>query len=59
MKILVIGGTSFVGRHIALQALKKGHEVVLFNRGKTNPDLFPECRLIAGDRRTQIESGST
>ena len=41
MKLLVIGGTSFVGRHIAIQALKKGHEVVLFNRGKTNPRFVP------------------
>lgn len=55
MKLLVIGGTSFVGRHIVEQSLLKGHEVVLFNRGKTNPDLFPECRRIVGDRCTNAD----
>lgn len=55
MKLLVIGGTSFVGRHIVEQSLLNGHEVVLFNRGKTNPDLFPECRRIVGDRRVNME----
>ena len=58
MKLLVIGGTSFVGRHIVEQALKNGHEVVLFNRGKTNPDLFPECRRIVGDRRINMDQAA-
>src|SRR6185312_3565234 len=58
MKILVIGGTSFVGRHIVEQSLLKGHEVVLFNRGKTNPDLFPECRRIVGNRRTNMNQAA-
>ncbi len=58
MKLLVIGGTSFVGRHIVEQALKNGHEVVLFNRGKTNPDLFPECRRILGDRQIHINQAA-
>ncbi|QHJ70708.1 NAD-dependent epimerase/dehydratase family protein [Planococcus halotolerans] len=51
MKILVIGGTSFVGRHIVEEALKKEHAVTLFNRGKSNPDLFSEVPRITGDRR--------
>lgn len=55
MKVLVIGGTSFVGRHIVERALLNGHEVALFNRGITNSDLFPECRRIVGDRRTNME----
>ena len=58
LKILVIGGTSFVGRHIVEQSLLNGHEVVLFNRGKTNPDLFPECRRIVGDRRTNMNQAA-
>lgn len=58
MKLLVIGGTSFVGRHIVEQLLLKGHEVVLFNRGKTNPDLFPACRRIIGDRRINMDQAA-
>ena len=50
MKLLVIGGTKFLGRHLVEQALARGHEVTLFNRGQTNPDLFPEAERIQGDR---------
>lgn len=52
MKILVIGGTSFVGRHLVEAAQKNNHELVLFNRGKTNPDIFEGVRHIQGDRKT-------
>ncbi|WP_017380236.1 NAD-dependent epimerase/dehydratase family protein [Paenisporosarcina sp. TG-14] len=51
MKILVIGGTSFVGRYLVEAAIEKGHEVVLFNRGKTNVEVFKDLRHIQGDRR--------
>ncbi|HEV7886652.1 MAG TPA: NAD-dependent epimerase/dehydratase family protein [Acidimicrobiales bacterium] len=51
MRLLVLGGTSFVGRHIVEAALDEGHEVTLFNRGRTNPGLFPDCERRAGDRR--------
>ena len=50
MRILVIGGTSFVGRHTVEAALARGHDVTLFNRGRTNPDLFPEAERLVGDR---------
>jgi 2'-hydroxyisoflavone reductase len=49
-RILVLGGTRFVGRAVAEIALKAGHEVTLFNRGVTNPDLFPQAEKIRGDR---------
>ncbi|MFJ7243801.1 NAD-dependent epimerase/dehydratase family protein [Kitasatospora sp. NPDC098652] len=52
MRILVLGGTSFVGRAIASDALRSGAEVTLFNRGRTNPALFPEARHLRGDRDT-------
>ena len=55
MKILVIGGTSFVGRHIVDKALSAGHEVTLFNRGKSNPELFNNIPRITGDRRKDAE----
>lgn len=50
MKILIIGGTRFLGRHLVPSALARGHEVTLFNRGLTNPDLFPDVGTILGDR---------
>jgi len=50
MDILVLGGTKFVGRHIVRTALDRKHQVTLFNRGLTNPGLFPEIEKIAGDR---------
>lgn len=52
MKLLVIGGTEFVGRHVVEAALAAGHEVTLFNRGRTNPRLFPEVEHLHGDRET-------
>jgi 2'-hydroxyisoflavone reductase len=50
MKILLIGGTVFLGRHIVDAALARGHEVTLFNRGQHNPELFPEVEKLRGDR---------
>jgi 2'-hydroxyisoflavone reductase len=51
MKILILGGTGFLGPHTVNAALARRHEVVLFNRGKTNPNLFPELEKLAGDRK--------
>lgn len=56
MKILVIGGTVFLGRHIVRAALKQGHEVTLFNRGRHNPELFPQVEKIKGDRDGGLEA---
>lgn len=50
MKILILGGTRFLGRFLTESALKRGHEVTLFNRGKENPELFPEVEKLIGDR---------
>jgi uncharacterized protein YbjT (DUF2867 family) len=44
MKLLVLGGTKFLGRATVEDALARGHEVTLFNRGETNPELFPESQ---------------
>jgi 2'-hydroxyisoflavone reductase len=54
MKILIIGGTVFLGRHIVEAALKAGHEVTLFNRGQHNPELFPEVEKLRGDRGQDV-----
>lgn len=53
MRILIIGGTVFLGRAITEAALARGHEVTLFNRGNTNADLFPEVTKRRGDRTTE------
>jgi len=50
MRILIIGGTAFVGRHIAQAAIDSGHDVTLFHRGTTGADLFPQATHLAGDR---------
>jgi 2'-hydroxyisoflavone reductase len=50
MKLLVLGGTVFLGRHLAEAALARGHEVTLFNRGRHHPELFPEAEKLRGDR---------
>jgi 2'-hydroxyisoflavone reductase len=50
LKLLVLGGTKFLGRAIVEAALAAGHEVSIFTRGQTNPDLFPEAEHLLGDR---------
>jgi len=50
MRILVLGGTQFLGRHVVDAALGKGHDVTLFNRGQTRPELFPDVEKLRGDR---------
>ncbi len=50
MKLLFLGGTLFLGRHAAAEALLRGHEVTLFHRGRTGADLFPEAEHVLGDR---------
>jgi 2'-hydroxyisoflavone reductase len=56
MKILILGGTVFLGRALVESALNSGHEVTLFNRGKTNPGLFPGVEEIHGDRKESLDS---
>ncbi len=54
MKILIIGGTRFLGRHLVSSARARGHEVSLFNRGRSNPGLFPQVERITGDREKDL-----
>ncbi len=49
-KILVLGGTGFLGPHFVRAAVASGHTVTLFNRGKTNPGLFDDLEQLRGDR---------
>ncbi len=62
LRILILGGTGFIGPYQVKYALDRGHTVTLFNRGKTNADLFPGVPRLIGDRNTPdghkaLESG--
>jgi 2'-hydroxyisoflavone reductase len=54
MRILVLGGTKFVGRAIVDAALGRGDDVTLFNRGQTNPGLYPGAETVTGDRTVSL-----
>jgi 2'-hydroxyisoflavone reductase len=54
MRLLFLGGTAFVGRHMVEAARARGHEVTLFHRGQTNPDLFPDVEHLYGDRERDL-----
>lgn len=49
-RILVLGGTGFLGPHFVRRALQRGHQVTLFHRGRTGSGLFPELEHLKGDR---------
>jgi 2'-hydroxyisoflavone reductase len=55
LNILVLGGTRFIGVHMTELALKRGHKITFFNRGKTKTDLFPEIERIKGDRNGELD----
>ena len=54
MRILVLGGTRFAGRAIVDAALGRGDSVTLFNRGKSNPGLYPGVETVLGDRTVDL-----
>jgi 2'-hydroxyisoflavone reductase len=56
VRLLVLGGTAFLGRALVDAALERGHEVTLFNRGRTNPELFPEAERLRGDRNEDLSA---
>ncbi len=55
-KILILGGTGFLGPHIVRTAIERGHTVTLFNRGKTQPHLFPDIEKLQGDRDGKLDA---
>lgn len=62
MKILLLGGTRFLGRHLAEQAIAAGHDVTLLHRGQSGPTLFPQARHLIADRNGDLavlDDGST
>ena len=50
MRLLIIGGTRFVGRHLAEIAVARGHDVTLFHRGRTGTEVVPQAHHVLGDR---------
>ena len=56
MRLLVLGGTKFLGRYAVEAALAQGHDVTIFTRGQTNPDLFPEAEHLIGDRDGKLDA---
>lgn len=56
MDVLVLGGTRFLGRAVVDEALSAGCQVTLFNRGVTNPDLFPAVEKLRGDRAADLSA---
>ncbi len=56
MRILVIGGTRLVGRYLAQTALDRGHDVSVFNRGKSDPTALPDATHLVGDRNKDLSA---
>ena len=56
LRILILGGTRFIGVYMTELALRRGHVVTLFNRGETNAQLFPKVEKLKGDRDGQLEA---
>ncbi len=54
LRILILGGTRFLGVHQVEYALERGHAVTLFNRGRTNPEMFPNDEKLVGDRNDDL-----
>lgn len=55
LKVLLFGGTGFIGPHFVRELTAGGHQVTLFNRGKRNPGLFPDIETLIGDRNGPLE----
>lgn len=55
LKLLIIGGTGFLGRCLVDSALKHGHSVTVFNRGRNNNVVGPEVEKLAGDRKDNLD----
>jgi nucleoside-diphosphate-sugar epimerase len=59
MRTLILGGTVFLGRHVAAEALARGHELTLFTRGRHGSELFPEATHLRGDRGSDLSALET
>jgi 2'-hydroxyisoflavone reductase len=55
-RILILGGTGFLGPALVEVARSQGHTLTLFNRGKTHPGLFPDIEQLHGDRDGKLDA---
>lgn len=56
LRILILGGTGFIGPHFVRTLRAGGHTLTLFNRGKRNPGLFPDVETLNGDRNGPVDA---
>jgi len=56
LRVLIFGGTGFIGPHFVEVLRARGHKLTLFNRGKRNPQLFPDVETLLGDRNGQVDA---
>lgn len=56
MRLLILGGTVFLGRHLVDAACQAGHQVTVFNRGRHDPDHVPDVEQLRGDRDGQLDA---
>lgn len=55
LRVLVLGGTVFLGRHVVETLLARGHHVTLFHRGQSGRELFPDVERVLGDRASDLD----
>jgi 2'-hydroxyisoflavone reductase len=56
LRLLILGGTRFLGRHLVDLGRARGYQITLFNRGRTEPDLFPDLPQLQGDRQGDVKA---
>ena len=57
MKVIVLGGTVFLGRHLVTAGVERGYEITIFNRGRHTPEgPFPEVEQLRGDRDGDLDA---
>jgi nucleoside-diphosphate-sugar epimerase len=56
MRLLILGGTIFLGRHVAAEALARGHAVTIFHRGRHGTGILPEAEHLFGDRTVDLSA---
>lgn len=56
LRVLILGGTGFIGPHFVAALQARGHQLTLFNRGKRNAGLFPQIETLLGDRNGKLDA---
>ena len=56
LKILVLGGTGFIGPHLVRHAVSRGHALTIFTRGRHDAELPNDVERLIGDRNGQLDS---